>query len=388
LCVEGSPSQVRTNDNNFTWSCSGSNGGAVSSCSAAKAKAPPAPGPKLDGLCGYSNGVMALSQPVEGLCARGTATAVVGHGPWNWNCVGENGGMSVSCTAPLEPPAPIDGACGSANGVPTLVKPTGGLCAAGVTGRVSGAGPWTWTCSGANGGAPSSCIAPMAGKGAGAMPSLTTPAVGESAAASAPSPSELSTPRLPSASDSTLPALDKKTLPSLTSPKLSARAKPSSVPAATTLDGQAVPAAAPGVSDTSRPLTPPSAAISPAPALQEETALRNSRIPGNHLELDPTISTILFTRGSGNIEEKVLPTLNKLVAVLSASPDARVTLISYADAEEITPRGARRLSLTRALVVRDYLTSQGLSESRIDVRAEGANTTTGYIDRVDVKVNE
>lgn len=363
LCASGSPSAVNGNGP-WTWSCAGANGGDSVPCSADKAAPPPPPGPKLDGLCGSDNGVVSSGMPpADGLCANGSATQVVGNGPWNWSCVGENGGMTVSCTAPLQPPAPLDGACGGANGVPTLVQPQNGLCAAGVTGSVSGSGPWTWTCSGVNGGNAAACQAPLAG-GNASLPSVMTPSSSKTSVktpAPAPSASGLVTPQLPSPS-ALLPALDKNVIPSLSTPTLPPRA------AAASEAAQA-------------------AAAAPTPVLQDGVDAASS-IPGNHLVLDPTISTIVFTHGSGNIDDSVLDALNRLASVLTANPDVRITLIAYADNAGSTPRDARRLSLQRALAVRDYLGSKGIDSSRIDVRAEGANVDSGYMDRVDIKVND
>ena len=387
LCTSGTPSAV-SGEGPWTWSCSGSNGGVVGSCSANKIAAARAPGPSVNGLCGAANGVVVPAQPVDGLCATGTVSSVVGNGPWNWSCQGENGGMTVSCTAPLEPPAPIDGACGGANGVPTLVKPQSGLCAAGITGAVNGKGPWTWTCSGANGGTPASCVAAVAGK-SGSIPSSMIAAADADALATPPTPSGLVTPHLPSSG--AIPSLDKKTLPSLTSSKAFAPAPtPSSVPGMADVMGDQAPENIPTLPQGSEPVQTPSIrdSLPSAPVLQENAAEAVARIPGNHLVLDPTISTILFDRGSGNIAPNVLSTLDRLTAVLINNPDVRISLTAYADNNDTTPRDACRLSLTRALAVRDYLSSKGISESRIDVHAEGANTTTGYIDRVDVKVNE
>ena len=54
------------------------------------------------------------------------------------------------------------GACGSAHQVPRLSAPTSGLCSAGSASAVGGNGPWSWSCSGSNGGSPANCIAPVA----------------------------------------------------------------------------------------------------------------------------------------------------------------------------------------------------------------------------------
>ncbi len=388
LCNSGAPSAV-SGEGPWTWSCSGSNGGAVSTCSAKKIAATQPPGPVVNGLCGTANGATAVSAPVDGLCSSGTATTTAGNGPWNWSCIGQNGGMSVSCTAPLEPPSPVDGLCGAASGTSTLVKPQSGLCSSGITGTVSGKGPWTWTCSGANGGSASSCVAPVAGK-SGSMPSMTSTASGPVAApvGVVSTHGGLVTPQLPS---SDMPSLDQQVMPQLTPSKsFASPPSPSSVPPVASVSGTDVPSNVPDVSSDTTPLQPPSLrdTLPSAPVLQETTGTHAATIPGNHLTLDPTVSTVLFSRGSGNIDDTVLTTLDKLSAILNANPDVRVTLTAYADNTDSTPRDARRLSLARALAVRDYLGSRGISDSRIDVRAEGANTTSGYIDRVDVKVND
>ena len=190
--------------------------------------------------------------------------------------------------------------------------------------------------------------------------------------------SKLSTPRLAS-TEATEPQLDRRVLPSLRSPKLPP------VPA-DDMSSPDVPANPPELSDGSTPLPPPPLHV--AASSGEPEVNTAPTIPGNHLTLDPTLSTILFTRGSSNIDPSVTTSLDRLADVLASNGDVRITLIAYAESEGTTPREARRLSLNRALAVRTYLASKGLVDSRIDVRAEGANTTDGYIDRVDVKVND
>lgn len=57
------------------------------------------------------------------------------------------------------PPTPVNGVCGGANGTTVPTAPTANLCASGMASVVSGIGPWTWTCVGANGGTTASCSA-------------------------------------------------------------------------------------------------------------------------------------------------------------------------------------------------------------------------------------
>jgi Domain of unknown function DUF11 len=71
---------------------------------------------------------------------------------------GQPGKANASCTAlvPVVPP-PVAGVCGSASNTVTATAPTTNLCSVGTATLVSGGttGPWTWTCGGTNGGAPS-----------------------------------------------------------------------------------------------------------------------------------------------------------------------------------------------------------------------------------------
>lgn len=379
LCDSGVASGVY-GEGPWTWTCSGLNGGIAASCATVKSTppAPPPPGPPVNGLCGSNNGVAMLLQPMDNLCSTGTPTAVSGNGPWNWNCIGENSGMTVSCTAPLQPPAPVSGVCGPANGVPTLTTPRSGLCSGGISSAVSGKGPWTWSCSGVNGGSAVGCVAPLAGTDVGSLPSMTT----QTSSVEMPPPSispagtvvkkGLVTPRMPSGS---LPALHTGSLPP--APKASDVGVDTSVPSEPPLlpdDNQGVPP--PPVRDL----------IQPAPALKSDG--EGNILPGNHFALDAGLSTIPFASGSDNFDTSSSAILDKLAGVLQKNGGVRVTLTAYADnGGSVTPREARRLSLSRALAIRDYLTSKGVSSSRIDVRALGANVPSGEPDRVDIKAN-
>jgi len=98
--------------------------------------------------------------PTSGFCNAGTPSSVTGSGPWSWKCTGANGGSDASCSAPKQGSG-TNGQCGSANGVPVTAAPSSKLCSAGTPSSVSGTGPWTWTCAGANGGTTASCSAPV-----------------------------------------------------------------------------------------------------------------------------------------------------------------------------------------------------------------------------------
>ncbi len=117
--------------------------------------------PSLNGVCGSANGGAVSIKPTANLCAAGASSAVGGSGPWTWTCSGSNGGSNVSCSASYAPAA-ANGVCGSANGATLSSKPTVNLCAAGTASTVGGTGPWSWTCAGSNGGGNVSCSAALA----------------------------------------------------------------------------------------------------------------------------------------------------------------------------------------------------------------------------------
>jgi hypothetical protein len=77
--------------------------------------------------------------------------------------------QALNLSIKVTPPTPINGVCGSANGVETSSAPTSNLCNAGSASSVTGTGPWNWTCNGSNGGTNASCSAPLTGSG-GSVP--------------------------------------------------------------------------------------------------------------------------------------------------------------------------------------------------------------------------
>jgi Ca-dependent carbohydrate-binding module xylan-binding len=71
---------------------------AVTSAAAAKPRLQP-----ISGQCGSASGQQLMSAPNgSALCYSGAETAVSGSGPWSWTCLGANGGAnSPTCTASL-----------------------------------------------------------------------------------------------------------------------------------------------------------------------------------------------------------------------------------------------------------------------------------------------
>ncbi|WP_051340254.1 OmpA family protein [Azospirillum halopraeferens] len=72
-------------------------------------------------------------------------------------------------------------------------------------------------------------------------------------------------------------------------------------------------------------------------------------------------------------------------ARLRADERLRLQLRSYAEAGAETERDARRMSLERALALRERLAAHGVRSTRVDIRALGATAPDGPPDRIDVE---
>ena len=52
-----------------------------------------------NGSCGTATIGNLYLTPTTNLCDKGTPDTITGTGPWNWNCISQNGGIDASCTA-------------------------------------------------------------------------------------------------------------------------------------------------------------------------------------------------------------------------------------------------------------------------------------------------
>jgi outer membrane protein OmpA-like peptidoglycan-associated protein len=79
--------------------------------------------------------------------------------------------------------------------------------------------------------------------------------------------------------------------------------------------------------------------------------------------------------------------LAPIVERMNADEDVRVRLMAFASSNDESPSSVRRLSLNRAIAVREYLMDQGVQSTRIEVRALGDQSEGGDPDRVDAVLN-
>ncbi len=130
----------------------------------------------------------------------------------------------------------------------------------------------------------------------------------------------------------------------------------------------------------------PAQTAKPAPA---QTAKPAPSAPSSDTAGLTKRSVILFAKDASDPAEGALGAIKFLAADLNAAmtrPSSRVELQAFGGGKGDKGSDARRLSLRRALAIRQVLINDGVSPDRIDVRAMGGAEDSGPADRVDVYV--
>jgi outer membrane protein OmpA-like peptidoglycan-associated protein len=168
-----------------------------------------------------------------------------------------------------------------------------------------------------------------------------------------------------------------------------ARRTASAAPAAPAPEpGYGIFAAPPGAGLTSQP---PSASA-PPPKQTAKAEPPPSRPLMAQEPLTPGLtkrSVILFSAGASDPAKKALDSIKFLAGDLNAAmvnQASRIQLLAYGGEKGDKGSDARRLSLKRALAIRQVLIDDGVPSERIDVRAMGGADDGGPADRVDVFV--
>ena len=147
------------------------------------------------------------------------------------------------------------------------------------------------------------------------------------------------------------------------------------------------------------PATPPPAAAAPPPKAQPRQMAKANPPPVNTAPAQaaaepPTPgltkrSVILFAPQAADPAQSALGAIKFLAGDLNAamtSASARVQIQAFGGTRGDKGSDARRLSLKRALAIRQVLIDDGVPAERIDVRAMGGADDSGPADRVDVYV--
>ena len=127
------------------------------------------------------------------------------------------------------------------------------------------------------------------------------------------------------------------------------------------------------------PPTPETAAAAPPPPAISATS--SSAATPNATGLQVT-----FGSGQSDLSPSSAAALENLVKTSPSGDAISFNVVAYAAGTPGDPSTARRLSLARALAVRSTLIANGVSSSRIYVRALGASTGDSTPDRVDVAI--
>jgi len=126
---------------------------------------------------------------------------------------------------------------------------------------------------------------------------------------------------------------------------------------------------------------PSPAASKPARVASIEPAPSSTRDVSRH-------NSIAFAPGAEEPAPAVLDTVKAMSAELNnalSNGSARIQLEAYGGKQGDKSSDARRLSLKRALIIRQLLIDDGVPSERIDVRAMGG-ASDGALDRVDIFV--
>lgn len=97
--------------------------------------------------------------------------------------------------------------------------------------------------------------------------------------------------------------------------------------------------------------------------------------------------SILFAENASDPTDAAISKVHALAKSLNASltdADTRVELLAYGGPRGEKSSSTRRLSLKRAVIIRQILIDDGIPSERIDVRAMGGVDDNGPTDRVDI----
>lgn len=102
--------------------------------------------------------------------------------------------------------------------------------------------------------------------------------------------------------------------------------------------------------------------------------------------VSPSFLPLFFESEQLGLTPQLAGQLDEVMRVMKDMPILRITLESYASPREGGAGEARRVSLKRALAVRQYLMDLGIKKQRVNVRALGAVAEDKPHDRIDIVV--
>lgn len=140
---------------------------------------------------------------------------------------------------------------------------------------------------------------------------------------------------------------------------------PTTAPEAATV----TPVPAPVATATAPPMPPPVSNTSTTTAQQSGASMR-----------------LTFDSGATDLSPASAATIKEFLGAAPTGDSVTFNVTAYAAGKADDPSVARRLSLSRALAVRNAMIAEGIISSRIYVRALGNQGGSGPADRVDISV--
>jgi outer membrane protein OmpA-like peptidoglycan-associated protein len=219
----------------------------------------------------------------------------------------------------------------------------------------------------------------------GAKPPSTEARPRRAAPKPAPRPSSAAalskaSPQPPSGASTPEPA--QPTTPAASAPQTATTAQPpTTTQAAPTPPAATLPTETPPTAAIAPVAPPPSqeAAPPPPPPPISDTATTEASATGTGLR-------VTFGAGETDLSPASAAAIQNVVKAAPPGDTTSFNVVAYATGTPEDPSTARRLSLARALAVRSALMADGVSSTRIYVRALGAQVGEAPADRVDVSV--
>lgn len=302
--------------------------------------------------------------------------------------------IQLAVTAPRHDS--VSGRCGAAADQKLTTMPADNLCATGTVEQLVGQGPWQWSCAGVSGGDTVNCMAFVA---------LEAPryAGGEKAGdekaqdAMAMTAMHDSNNAMPAAQKATVILVTPQLIPQLAPPILAtvgagvASETGSSVTMQAEINTQSADLSTAVLATPRLDLSAHSHVVeagatdyTPATPIRSQAIVQPASA-GYGTVIEASLASLKFEAEADNLVESVLARLESVGQKLAANRMAQVTISAYAAMTDSTDaRAARRLSLARAMTVRDALLLGGASSEQIKMRALGANVPSGDADRVDI----
>jgi outer membrane protein OmpA-like peptidoglycan-associated protein len=159
--------------------------------------------------------------------------------------------------------------------------------------------------------------------------------------------------------------------------------------AGTTAEGEATPAQPAAAAETPPPTEGSGGTPAATPATDTQTAggAPASAPTEQQTAAKPPIDGMVrltFEPEASKVSDATKADLGALIEKLKTDYMLRLQILAYAGGDDSASSHARGVSLARALAMRDYLTEQGVTVERMDIKALGNTAQEEPADRVDL----